>query len=115
MGFILDVLWSEGRYRSRTTDRSPAMQADHHGPDDSELQDSIRILIDPEEFAWLTKQCQILSIGKQELISNALHEWLLRNSTTTISLANISRITELALQDFIFRHYDEFVPVEEEI
>jgi hypothetical protein len=75
---------------------------------------SLHIVVSPEHFAWLSKQCRILGTSKQALIANALQEWLPRNSASAISDLGVSAVVEMALSDFILRHRSEFIPVDEE-
>jgi hypothetical protein len=73
---------------------------------------SLVIVISPRHFAWLSKQCEILSTSKQELIANALREWLPRHSPAALGLG-ASAAVELALSDFIRRHGDEFIALDD--
>ena len=61
----------------------------------------------------MSKQCEVLGTSKQELVAGALEEWLQRNSTTLSGLG-ATAVVEMALSDFIFRHRDEFISVDDE-
>ena len=90
------------------------MQTDESGDYHPEFGNSFHILVKPEHFAWLSKQCKILGTSKQALIANALQEWLPRNSASAISELGVSAVVEMALSDFILHHRSEFISVDEE-
>ena len=90
------------------------MQTDEPGGYHPGFGDPFHILVKPEHFLWLTKQCGILGTSKQELVANALQEWLPRNSAWAISELGASAVVEMALSDFISRHRSEFIPLDEE-
>jgi hypothetical protein len=73
---------------------------------------ALRIEISPRQFEWLTKQCQFLGITKQQLVSDALEEWVWRNRATQI-LRDPSATAQRALNEFMERHRDEFLLVDE--
>lgn len=110
-------------YRSaRANDRHPdcaeeanySVQMDESDGYHPEFGNSFPILVKPEHFAWLSKQCEILGTSKQALIANALQEWLPHNSATAITELGVSAVVEIALSDFILRHRSQFIPVDEE-
>ena len=90
------------------------MQADEPGRYHPGSGDPFHILVKPEHFAWLSKQCEILGTSKQKLVANVLQEWLPRNAVWAISELGASAVVEMALSDFILRHGSEFIPVDEE-
>ena len=89
------------------------METDDSGIYNGGFGGSFHILVKPEHFLWLSKQCEILGTNKQELVANILQEWLPRNSTSAISELGASVVVEMALSDFISRHGSEFIPVDE--
>jgi hypothetical protein len=90
------------------------MQADESDNQHSKSGDSFQILVKPEHFAWLSKQCEILGTRKQEIIANALQEWLPHNPSALLKLS-YSNVVEMALADFILRHRSEFIPIDEKV
>ena len=90
------------------------MQTDKPGDQFPEFRGSFQILVKPEHFAWLSKQCEVLGTSKQELIANALQEWLPHHGQRTLLQLNDSSVIEMALADFMRRHRCEFIPVDEE-
>jgi hypothetical protein len=69
---------------------------------------ALRIEITSQQFEWLTKQCQFLGIAKQQLVSDALEEWVCRNRTTEL-MRNPSATARKALAEFMWKHRDEFL------
>jgi len=90
------------------------VQRDDSGIYDPGFGGSFYILVKPEHFLWLSKQCEVLGTSKQELVANVLQEWLPRNLACGISELGASAVVEMALSDFILRHGSEFIPVDEE-
>ena len=77
-----------------------------------ELGNSLQIAVKPSHFAWLSKQCEALGTSKEELIDGALQEWLPRNYAM-LSVLGASAVVEMALSDFILRHREEFIPLDD--
>ena len=77
-----------------------------------ELGNSLQIAVKPSHFAWLSKQCEALSTSKEELIDSALQEWIPRNYAM-LSVLGASAVVEMALSDFILRHREEFIPLDD--
>jgi hypothetical protein len=72
---------------------------------------ALRIEISPQQFEWLTKQSHFLGITKQQLVADALDEWVCRNRTSQL-LRDPSGTAQWALKEFMQRHQDEFLPVD---
>jgi hypothetical protein len=73
---------------------------------------ALRIEISPQQFEWLTKQCRFLGIAKQRLVADALEEWICRNPANQF-LRDPSATAQRALNEFMQRHSDEFLSVDE--
>ena len=52
-----------------------------------------------------------MGIPKEQLVVDAMEEWISRNREAVIS-ADLSRTVQTALDEFINRHRDEFLPAE---
>jgi hypothetical protein len=87
------------------------VQADKSGDQDPEFRD--QIVINAEHFAWLSKQCEVLGTSKQQIIANVLQEWLPHHPQSAVLSLSNSSMVEMALDDFILRHRNEFIPVED--
>jgi hypothetical protein len=78
-------------------------------PDEPERSGGgLRIEVSSKQFEWLTKQCEFLGITKQQLVSDAVEEWVWRNRTTDV-FRNPSATAQSALNEFMERHRDEFL------
>jgi hypothetical protein len=72
--------------------------------------ESVQIVLSSVQFQWLSKQCEFLGVTKQELIANALEEWICRNRPITTRL-DPSVVISQALGEFMQRHRNEFLPI----
>ena len=88
--------------RNRETGPSP------EEPDQS--ADLVQIVVSLRQYEWLAKQCEFLGITKQQLIADALEEWICRNRTLTLPKPDPSAIIRWALDEFMRRHREEFLP-----
>jgi len=70
--------------------------------------ESLQISVSSLQFKWLTRQCEFLSVTKQQLIMKALEEWLCRNHPDDV-LQNPSVVVRLAIDEFVSRHGAEFL------
>jgi hypothetical protein len=66
------------------------------------------------QFEWLTKQCEFLRITKEQLVVDAVEEWLCRNRVVLLPL-DPSATIRAALDQFMQRHRDEFLSAADEI
>jgi hypothetical protein len=73
--------------------------------------EAIQIELSPVQFRWLTRQCEFLGVTKQALVVDALQEWICRNRSKQLR-TNPTAIVYWALDDFMRRHRNEFLPVE---
>jgi hypothetical protein len=73
---------------------------------------SLQIEVSSWQFDWLTKQCEFLNIAKQQLVADALEEWLCRHRNLLLPV-DPSALVQKALDEFMRRHRDEFLPVPE--
>ena len=89
------------------------MQKREKGPPPEEPDsdaDLVQIVVSSRHFEWLTKQCEFLGITKQQLIADVLEEWISRNRPVNLP-PDPSPIVRLALDEFMQRHRDEFMPI----
>jgi hypothetical protein len=70
----------------------------------------VYVVVSSQHFKWLTKQCEFLGITEQQLIADVLEEWICRNRPVDLP-PDPSAIVRLALDEFMRRHRDEFIPV----
>lgn len=69
---------------------------------------SVEMLVGAKQYAWLAKQCEFLCITKQDLIVDAIGEWLCRYQLRAIP-RDASAAVRCALDEFIRRHGAEFL------
>ena len=72
---------------------------------------TLRVVVSPMQFDWLAKQCQFMRIPIEQLVVDAMEEWLCRNREVAIP-ADLAGTVQRALEEFMSRHGDEFLPVE---
>ena len=75
---------------------------------------SLEIVVSSLQFEWLTKQCEFLGITKQQLVVDAMEEWVCRNRLVILPL-DPSATIQAALDQFMRRHRDEFLSAADEI
>jgi hypothetical protein len=83
-------------------------------PDEPDQFAEVQIVVSPVHFQWLTKQSEFLGVTKQELIAGVLEEWIRRNRSVRIPLLEASAMVRWALDEFMQRHRDEFLPLDGE-
>jgi hypothetical protein len=76
--------------------------------DPDRFSDSVEVLLSAQQFEWLTKQCEFLCIPKQQLIGDAMEEWLCRYQMRAMP-RDVSATVRAALDEFIRRHGEEFL------
>lgn len=72
---------------------------------------TVRVVVSATQFDWLAKQCEFLGIPKEQLVVDAMEEWFCRNREAVIP-ADLSWTVQRALDEFMNRHREEFLPVE---
>jgi hypothetical protein len=72
---------------------------------------TLRVVVSATQFEWLGKQCEFMGIPKEQLVVDAMEEWISRNREVVTS-ADLSRTVQRALDEFINRHREEFLPAE---
>ena len=70
--------------------------------------EALRIEITSQQFQWLTKQSRFLGIPKQQLLVDAVEEWVSRHRTTEL-VRDPSAAAQKALAEFMWKHRDEFL------
>jgi hypothetical protein len=70
-----------------------------------------RVSVSATQFDWLAKQCAFMRIPKEQLVVDAMEEWVCRNRDAVIS-DDLSRTAQRALDEFMNRHRDEFLSAE---
>jgi hypothetical protein len=90
------------------------MENTGRSPDDPDESAEVQIVVSPIHFQWLTKQAEFLGVTKQEVIADVLEEWICRNRAVGLPKLEASTMVRWALDEFMQRHRDEFLPVDDE-
>lgn len=72
---------------------------------------TLRVVVSATQFDWLTKQCEFMGIPREQLVVDAMEEWICRNREVVTS-GDLSPTVQRALDEFMNRHHDEFLPAE---
>jgi hypothetical protein len=95
---------------SRNADSAP-----FSGPGSDEIAPSIQAKLSSYQVRWLNKQCDELKSRKGKVLAEVFEEWLVRHSGETIRAGSLGDLVSIALDEFINRHRDEFLPVDREV
>ncbi len=68
----------------------------------------LEILVSSIQFQWLTRQSDYLGVSKQQLVSEALEEWLCRNHPLAV-IQDPAVAVRSAIDEFMRRHEAEFL------
>jgi hypothetical protein len=72
---------------------------------------TLRVVVSATQYDWLATQSEFMMIPKEQLVVDAMEEWLCRNRESVIP-ADLSLTVQKALDEFMNRHRDEFLPAE---
>ncbi len=78
-----------------------------------EIAPSIQAKLSSYQVRWLNKQCEELKYKKGKVLAEVFDEWLVRHSGEIIRAGNLGDLVSVALDEFINRHRDEFLPVDQ--
>jgi hypothetical protein len=82
------------------------------GPDPDALDILERVPLDSYQDRWLVTQSRRLKVKKSVIIWEALREWLLRYPNLEFPPGAPFNVIPKALEDFIARHREEFLPAD---
>jgi len=77
-----------------------------------EIAPSIQAKLSSYQVRWLNRQCDELKYKKGKVVAKVFDEWLVRHSDQIIQAENFDDLVSAALDEFINRHRDEFLPVD---
>jgi len=78
-----------------------------------QIPPSIQARLSAYQVRWLTKQCGESKSQKRKVLAKAFVEWLVRHSVQKIKSGNLGDLVSVGLDEFIHRHRDEFLPVDQ--
>jgi hypothetical protein len=77
----------------------------------NQIASYIRSNLSDFQRQWLATQGEALNISSEQIMSDVLAEWLTRHRDATRNGNFIGDFLQQALEDFISRHHEEFLPV----
>src|ERR1700719_594031 len=115
--FLLFVL--PAIYRAFVEPISSPLSHNMLGPDSSasspedlnQIASFIRSKLTDFQRQWLATQGEALNISSEQIMSDVLAEWLTRHRDATRNSNFIGDFLQQALEDFILRHHEEFLPM----
>jgi hypothetical protein len=63
------------------------------------------------QHLWLVTQSEVLNISSEQIMSDVLSEWFVRHREAASNGGSLGDFLEEALEEFISRHHEEFLPV----
>jgi len=83
--------------------------------DSDEIDPDVARALTPYELEWLRRQCQELKLKKLQILRQALIEWISEHPAYRFNAADFGDTMRIALEKFIQRHSQEFVPVNDRV
>ena len=71
----------------------------------------IRQRLTDSQRQWLATQSDAMAISSEQVMSDVLSEWLIRHREATGNGGSLGDFLPEALEEFISRHHEEFLPV----
>ena len=90
-----------------TSEPSPEEQLNHL----NQLASYIRSKLTNFHRQWLATQSEALGTSSERVLSDVLVEWFARHRDASHKGSSLGDILPQALDDFIGRHHEEFLPV----
>jgi archaellum biogenesis protein FlaJ (TadC family) len=77
----------------------------------NQIASYIRLKLTDFQRQWLATQSEALSTSSERIMNDVLAEWLTRHRDATRNGNSIGDFLQEALEDFMARHHQEFLPV----
>jgi hypothetical protein len=109
-----------GVYRAFAEHNSPPFSQNMPDPDptESSSEDQLRKIasymrqrLTDSQQQWLATQSEALTISSEQIMSDVLSEWFIRHREAAGSGASLGDFLPEALEEFVARHHEEFLPV----
>jgi hypothetical protein len=113
----------QGVQRAFAEQNSPPMSQDMPDPDPTEPTESsseeqlrkiafyMRQRLSDSQRQWLATQSDALEISGERIMSDVLSEWFVRHREAASSGSSFGDFLPEALEEFVARHHEEFLPV----
>jgi len=83
--------------------------------DSDQIDPAVAQALTPYELEWLRRQCHELKLRKLQILRQALIEWISEHPAYRFKEQDFGDTMRIALERFIRRHSQEFVPVNEPV
>jgi len=83
--------------------------------DSDQIDPAVAKALTPYELEWLRRQCHELKLRKLQILRQALIEWISEHPAYRFKEQDFGDTMRIALERFIRRHSQEFVPVNEPV
>jgi hypothetical protein len=99
---------------------SPSMSQDMPEPEPTEssseeqlrkIASYIRQRLSNSQRQWLATQSDALEISNEQIMSDVLSEWFVRHREAVSNGSSLGDFLPEALEEFVARHHEEFLPV----
>jgi hypothetical protein len=71
----------------------------------------IRQRLTVSQRQWLATQSEALEISSEQIMSDVLSEWFVRHQEAAGNWSSLGDFLAEALEEFVSRHHQEFLPV----
>jgi hypothetical protein len=107
-------------YRAFAEQNLPPMSQDTPNPDPAEsasedqlskIASYMRQRLSDSQRHWLATQSEALETSSEQIMSDVLSEWFIRHREAAGNGGSLGDFLPEALEEFISRHHEEFLPV----
>jgi hypothetical protein len=107
-------------YRAFTEQNLPPMSQNMPDSDPAEspsedqlrkISSYIRQRLSDSQRQWLATQSDALEISSEQIMSDVLSEWFVRHREAASDGSSLGDFLPEALEEFVSRHHEEFLPV----
>jgi hypothetical protein len=107
-------------YRALAEQNLPPMSQNIPDPDPTEspseeqlrkIASYMRQRLSDSQRQWLATQSDALEISSEQIMSDVLSEWFVRHREAASNGSSLGDFLPEALEEFVARHHEEFLPV----
>jgi hypothetical protein len=111
----------QSAYRAFAEQNSQPMSQNMSNPDpaESSSEDQLRKIashmrqrLSHSQRQWLATQSDAMEISSEQIMSDILSEWFVRHREAASDRSSLGEFLPEALEEFVSRHHEEFLPVE---
>ena len=110
----------QGVYRAFAEQSAPPMSQDMPDPEPTEspseeqlrkIASYMRQKLSDSQRQWVATQSHALEISGEQIMSDVLSEWFVRHREAASNGSSLGDFLPEALEEFVARHHQEFLPV----